>query len=160
MAYSPRDAEPNKILGAEILTFLHGKISDSNFLEIEQKIRQLAGMDTQKPADERTAADARPRYAMDSRDPVTRMQDIGKAERAVAPHVGEILGMDSAATVFREALKRLGTDASGLAASALPEMFRLTVAANRPGGARPRTDAAASRTLDQRFPSIARVRTV
>ena len=34
MAYSPRETEPNQILGAEILTFLHGKISNSNFLEI------------------------------------------------------------------------------------------------------------------------------
>lgn len=106
------------------------------------------------------AEDGRPVFAMDSTDAFTRMRDLRNAERVVAPHVGEVLGMDSAAAVFTEALRRLGYDGPRQHPSALPEVFRMQIGMRTAGGQPmpPRHDPAAAKGFAQRFPDAGRIR--
>ena len=41
---------------------------------------------------------------------VQQIRELFEAENEVAPHVGDVLGMDSAAGVYNEACRRLGMD--------------------------------------------------
>ena len=99
---------------------------------------------------------------MDSADAFTRLRDLQEAQREVAPIVGEILGMDSAATVFREALSRLGVDHRGLPDAALPAMFRTARRGQHGNGGAPRIaqDSRGAASFAARFPDAARIRNV
>jgi hypothetical protein len=152
----PRHAR-DEDAAAELKTFLARVLGQDDYRKCEALLAAMSegATDDEPGAGERWpnrlegAQDGRPVFAMDSSDAFTRMRDLRSAERVVAPHVGEILGMDSAAAVFAEALRRLGYDGSKPHPSALPEIFRLRVgiaAANAGrGDLPPRLDPAAAK---------------
>lgn len=125
--------------------------------------------DADDDEDDKGAADADDdeddKPAMDSAT-VTRMIDkaqrdaraeskaIRTAEREVAPIVGEVVAMDSAAAVYRLGLEALGVDLNGLPRSAYGATFRAV--ANKHGKTNSfaqdsRVDAGARADFDKRF---------
>lgn len=137
----------------ELLEFLRHLLEPAAYEKAQAMVRGLT--DTSSTEDP-PAMDSRPVYAMDSRDAFTRMNDLRNAEREVAPVVGEILGMDSASAVFREALTRMGVTTRDLHPSALPVMFRSAKRGNV--SVRPAMDGRRAATFATKHPEIARIR--
>ncbi|MBI1213634.1 MAG: DUF2213 domain-containing protein [Alphaproteobacteria bacterium] len=86
-------------------------------------------------------------------------REIGDAERAVRPYVGELaLTFDSATDVYRHALKALNVDVNGVHESALPAIL----AAQPVPGARPKQklamDAGDGSNFAKRFPGAAAIK--
>jgi hypothetical protein len=147
----------------ELKLFLESKLSTDDYADAEKLIDAMSGAEDEETGLPRPGGAMDRRYAMDSSDTFRRMQDIQAAEREVAPYVGDVLGMDSAAAVFREALARRGIASRDLPAAALPAMWRLVRRGSQgSGGGVPRTahDARASAAFAERFPELARVRHV
>lgn len=93
--------------------------------------------------------------AMDSMraDLMTAFRDLEKAKSAVRATVGDVIGMDSAESVYRFALKHLGVDAAGVPAAGLGKLYE--VAAQRSAAPAPRI-AADSASVATEIPGLAR----
>ena len=151
----------------ELKLLIDGKLSNEDYAEAERLIAAITGETDDERRDDDLprpggAQDER-RYAMDSGDAFTRMRDLQAAEREVSPYVGDVLGMDSAAAVFREALARRGVPARDLPAAALPAMWGIAKRGGQgSGGTAPRIahDARGAAAFDAKFPGLARLRTV
>ncbi|MBX9593937.1 MAG: hypothetical protein K2X46_06215 [Roseomonas sp.] len=74
--------------------------------------------------------DAVPKAAMDAAirkveaDTIARMTAIRKAEREVAPFIGEVVAMDSAASIYKLALDHLKVDLTDVPPSAYGALLR------------------------------------
>jgi hypothetical protein len=147
----------------ELKLFLETKLQPDDYADAEKLIDAMGGAEDEETGLPRPGGAMDRRYAMDSADPFRRMRDLQAAEREVAPYVGDVLGMDSAAAVFREALARRGIPARDLPAGALPVMWGIAKRAGQgSGGGAPRTahDARSAAAFDAKFPGLARLRTV
>jgi hypothetical protein len=104
----------------------------------------------------------RPGGAMDAmprgdRSTIRAVQGIREAETAVAPYVGAIAGLDSAASTYAAAIRRLGHSTAGVPAAAMEAVFRgYTGQLTRAAAAT--SAAAADARLAARFPGIDRLR--
>lgn len=85
------------------------------------------GDDDEKPAMDAASVDARIRKAVLAER--SAGVAIRTAEREVAPVVGELPAMDSAADVYRAGLRAMGVDYAGVPAEGLGGLFRATRAA-------------------------------
>ncbi len=87
---------------------------------------------------------------------IREMRAIQDAEREVAPVVGPVLGMDSAAEVYGEACRRLGINVARVAPAGMADVFR----AHRSSGRKPALamDASSMASLEQMIPGISRIR--
>jgi hypothetical protein len=89
------------------------------------------------------------------------INDIRAAERAVAPYVGAVLGMDSAAAVYRHALTQMGHDCAGVHASALPAIWEAHKRNRSRNGAAPMaTDSSSGAGFRSRFPHAAAIKAI
>jgi hypothetical protein len=96
-------------------------------------------------------------YSIGCANPVRCLQDIQAAQADVAPVVGAIIGMDSAAEVFRTALSRLGVNTRSVYPSALPAVFRAARHRQRERGPSIAMDSAATASFDRMFPDARRI---
>lgn len=126
---------------------------------MDEKKEPPKGMD--KPAMDAAiarAATATVTVAVDAA--VARVNALHVAKAAVAPIVGEVVGMDSADQVFGFALKQEGYDLTGIPAAAFRPMFDQHVA-RRTAVSQPvriANDAARSATLLTRIPGLGRIK--
>jgi hypothetical protein len=97
-------------------------------------------------------------YSIGSANPVRCLLDIQAAQAEVAPVVGAVLGMDSAAGVFREALRRLNVDTRSIYPSGLPAVFRAARHRQRERGPSIAMDSAARASFEQFCPDAARIK--
>jgi hypothetical protein len=88
---------------------------------------------------------------MNTRAVVRELEAIEVARAQVEPHVGTVMGMDSAANVYREALRRIGVESLTAHPDALPDMWL----SHRMRGTQPVMDTA---SLAERFPEVARIK--
>ena len=100
-------------------------------------------------ADVQAAADAARAAA------VAQMTELQAAKDAVAPFVGAVKGLDTAASVYEYALKQLGVDVAGVHASAYPAMLAL---ARRAPAAKPAQDSAGAKSTSEMHPGLARIK--
>jgi len=97
---------------------------------------------------------------------VKHLSDLHEAERIVKPLVGEVLGMDSASSVYRMALDQKGVDVKGVHPSAYKSMVQMLLAkgGNTEGGAhqgnkaKMAADAAATSRFKEMFPEAGAVK--
>jgi hypothetical protein len=159
----PTDTGSAGAAHAKLLAFLEQKLKPSDLEEAQLLVEALFQAGQEQPGTGKIDSSPQPggamdqhSYAMDASDPIRRMQDIRCAEAEVQPVVGPVVGMDSAAGVFREALRRLGVDTWKIYPSALPVVFRH---ARAPGARRsvPAMDSAATADIARRFPGAARI---
>jgi hypothetical protein len=135
----------------ELLEFLATVLSDEDMARVKDIVGDdmAADDDDLKRSPIRGAARAGAVASMDSRRIVAAVQALRRAEAEVLPYAGAIVGMDSAAGVYREALRRAGHNVAGLHPSAARSMWQ----ALRGGGKRtPVMDARASADFAKRFP--------
>lgn len=147
---------------AKVMAFVKGKLSDEDMAELGAMLEgnaEPAGEDEgDEDGMEAPGAPAKP--AMDAkafRKTAARVvTEIREAERAVAPHIGEVsVAMDSAAAIYRLALDNAGVDLKGVPTSAYKAMVAMLP---RPADADvvPALMAAdranAGRTFAERFP--------
>jgi len=85
---------------------------------------------------------------------MSKFKAIRAAERDVAPLVGEVVAMDSAADVYRFAMDSVGIDYTGVHASAYPALIKMHKTAQQPKQtARMGMDAAAKNALAALMPN-------
>ena len=85
---------------------------------------------------------------------MSKFKAIRAAERDVAPLVGEVVAMDSAADVYRFAMDSVGIDYTDVHASAYPALIKMHKAAQQPKQtARMGMDAAAKNALAALMPN-------
>ena len=111
--------------------------------------------DDKKPGDKKAAMDAAiSRASTKARaDAIADMQAIRRAEKEVAPHIGEVAAMDSAAAVYRLALDSAKIDLTGVPESAYGAMVRML---RKPGEVKAvpmAQDGAAVSSFHERFPT-------
>lgn len=92
----------------------------------EREEREKTERDKKKD-DDKQAQDAaiKDAVAQAEKSIVERITAMNEAQRAVRPVVGDVLGMDSAAGVYKHALTTLGVDTAGVDSSAYAAMFKL-----------------------------------
>lgn len=121
------------------------------------------------PMIDKPAMDAAVQKAMEETEKRVRQQqrELRDAEKAVRPVTGELaIAFDSAADVYKHALKTVEIDTAGVPDAALPAMLNVYLKARgagaASGGTQPKhaMDAAAAADISKRLPSIARFRTV
>lgn len=104
-----------------------------------------------KPAMDAAIARAKAEGATEA---VTRMNAIRTAEKAVAPFVGEVVAMDSAAAVYKVALDAAGVDVTGVPEAAYGALVNLLP---KPGAVAPAPrvamDSSGLADFSKRFPS-------
>ena len=114
--------------------------------------------DDKKPGEKKAAMDAAIRRAGAAARAaaVADMQAIRRAEKEVAPHIGEVAAMDSAAAYYRMALDAAKVDLTGVDKSAYGALVRMLP---KPGEAKsaPRMaqDSAAAASFKDRYPTAA-----
>jgi hypothetical protein len=79
---------------------------------------------------------------------VARIDALNAARAQVLPHVGDVMGLDSAEAVYRFAFDKLDMDVSDVHPSAFPAMMRLV---SKPGATPIAQDAAQAATGDDWF---------
>jgi hypothetical protein len=150
---------------AKLLQFLEQKLRASDLDEAQKLVEELYQCAIEQPGGGKIDRLPRPGAAMDSghvyafdSSPLHQLTDLQAAQAEVAPVVGAVFG-DSATTVFRTALRKLGVDARAIHYTALPTVFRQA----RRSGVRPVApgmDAAAARSLAAVAPGLARIKHV
>ena len=109
---------------AKVMAFLEGKLSDEDMAELGNLVGGQASDEDDGDADEDDNKPAPP--AMDRKAVGKVLAEIRAAERAVAPHIGEVtVAMDSAAAIYRLALDNAGVDLTGVPASAFGAMVAM-----------------------------------
>ncbi len=95
-------------------------------------------------------SDARVTQAADAaaKATIARIDALNAARAQVLPHVGDVMGMDSAEAVYRFAFDKLDVDVSDVDPSAFPAMMRLLP---KPGATPIAQDAAAAATGEDWF---------
>lgn len=83
-----------------------------------------------------------------------RFSAIRRAEREVAPIIGEVAAMDSADAIYRMALDHLGVDTSGVHASGFGPLLREVVKSRAPKGAMAQDAAAATGDFWSQFQKV------
>jgi hypothetical protein len=118
---------------SKVMAFLQGKLSDEDMAGLTQLC--VPGAADEPPPFEgqpetgasegpnmisKPAMDAAIKKASDkaATDAVARINGVREAEKAVAPYVGEVVAMDSAAEVYKFALDSLKVDVTGVHSSA------------------------------------------
>jgi hypothetical protein len=145
---------------SRICALLEGKVDD----ETLASIRSMSAAPAADEYDEGPAmlpdnAPDKDKPAMDAAairaGALSEFNAIRQAERDVFPHVGEVLGMDSAAAVYRVALDAAKVDYTGVTGT--PALRALVKMIPTPGtmatDAAPRHDASAGAKFRERFPT-------
>lgn len=146
---------------AEIIDFLKSKGLDSSDLEAVGNM--LTRMDRPFGKDENLMkpeeVDAKVNTAMDSlsKELKAQFKALEEAKAAVRPVVGDVIGMDSAADVFRFALSEMKVDHKGMPDAGLPQLF--AVANSRPAAPAQKV-AMDSASVAKAIPALSRIRTV
>jgi hypothetical protein len=114
---------------SKVMAFLEGKLSDEDMAQLGAMVN---GGDDQAEDEELDDADAEAKPAakpmgLDAasikKAVIREQQAIREAERAVAPHIGEVtVAMDSAASIYRLALDHAGVNLKGVPTSAYKAM--------------------------------------
>jgi len=110
---------------AKVMAFLEGKLSDEDMAALGS----IAGGAAPAADEDETEDEPEGKPAMDA-DTITRrvMRNaaaIREAERAVAPHIGEVVAMDSAAAIYKLALDHAKVDTKGVHPSAYKAMVAM-----------------------------------
>lgn len=135
----------------EIIDYLRSKGLDASDLEAVGNM--LTRMDRPFGKDEQPVdVEAEVKTAMDSMR--TEFRQLEAAKHAVRPVVGDVLGMDSAESVYRFALDHMKVENKAIAADGLPAVFAAIQASKTAPVARP--VAMDSATTTKRFPALAR----
>jgi hypothetical protein len=160
----------------ELMEFLKYKLDDQAYLKAELMVKAIAGTSAtdDDPDDSSTipgAMDQRMLMAFDfastsaGRIVADREVAISEVEATVGRHT--VLACDSAASVFKAALKQMGVPTTGIHPSALPAIFRAHRDRMRRGsgdGGSPRPyvaqDARGTADFDRRFPDIGRLKAI
>lgn len=146
---------------AEIIDFLKSKGLDASDLEAVGNM--LTRMDRPFGKDENLMkpeeVDAKVNTAMDSlsKELKAQFKALEEAKAAVRPVVGDVIGMDSAADVFRFALSEMKVDHKGMPDAGLPQLF--AVANSRPAAPAQKV-AMDSASVAKAIPALSRIRTV
>ncbi len=121
----------------KIIEFLKGKVSDEVIAQIEQMIGGADAPEDAPKAEDEEDMPEKPemvdKKAMDSairnaeQKAIAKFNAIRKAEKKVAPLVGEVSAMDSAAAVYKFALDSAGIDVTGVDESAYGAMVDMLV---------------------------------
>lgn len=110
---------------AEIIDYLKSKGLDASDLEAVGNM--LTRMDRPYASDEDVQAkvEEEVKTAADSLRQEIKLHyaELDKARSAVRPVVGEVIGMDSAADVYKFALKHMNVDFAGMPDAGLPKLF-------------------------------------
>ena len=131
----PKPVEPKPVMDeddggakskhAEIIDYLKSKGLDASDLEAVGNM--LTRMDRPYASDEDMQAkvEEEVKTAADSlrKEIKQHYAELDKARSAVRPVVGEVIGMDSAADVYKFALKHMGIDYSGMPDAGLSKLF-------------------------------------
>lgn len=130
---------------AKLLNYLKGKLPDDDYAEAARMVQAEEAMDEKSDddADDKPAQDSddddTPPAAMDQamkdeivkqarKEAMAEAAAIRTAEKEVAPIVGELVAMDSAAAVYKVGLKALGVNTDNLSKRAYGETFRAVMA--------------------------------
>jgi hypothetical protein len=91
---------------------------------------------------------------------VADMNALRQAEREVLPLIGEVIGQDSAAAVYKMALDQAGTDLTGVHVSAYPAMVKMLLANKQQAASQPAIaqDSAASASIAAMFPAAGQLK--
>jgi hypothetical protein len=152
---------------SKVMAFLEGKLSDEDMAALGELVsgENDGGQAVdEEPEDEPgNPPREKDKPAMDAnaiRRSVMREQTaIREAERAVAPHIGEVtVAMDSAAAIYKLALDAANVDLTGVPASAYKAMVGMLT---KPDDAAPRigmdSRTAATKSFAARFPEAGRL---
>lgn len=139
---------------AEIIDYLKSKGLDASDLEAVGNM--LTRMDRPFGKDEDLMkpeeVDKKVETAMDSMRQEFRALEQAKSE--VRSTVGDVIGMDSAADVYKFALKQIGVDVTGMPDAGLSKLFAVA-SANKTSAPTPRV-AMDSASVTKRFPGLDR----
>lgn len=146
------DDDGAKSKHAEIIDYLKAKGLDERDLEavgnMLTRLDRPYGQDAEPPVD----VEEEVKTAMDSLR--AEFRELEKAKQAVRPVVGDVIGMDSAESVYRFALDNMKVDHKDMPAAGLATLF--SVAASKKSTAAPVTVAMDSAAAKARFPALAR----
>lgn len=155
------DADDDMV--AKLLTFLEGKLSDDDLAAAKQMASGQAQDEPPpfegEPKVDKPAMDAAIRKGIDTA--VARVNALHKAREDVKPLVGDVIGMDSAAAVYRFALDKAGVDTAGVHDSALAVLVDQQVKLSAAPAARKpiALDAKQNDEFVKRFPAANRLKT-
>jgi hypothetical protein len=111
-----------------LLEYIKGKLSDEDYAAAAKIAQADPAQDESDDDDDKPAMDAKRIRALISaaeKRGAARIADIDKAKQAVKPFVGEVIGMDSAASIYRLALDNAGVDLAGVHESAYAAMVKM-----------------------------------
>lgn len=146
---------------SKVMAFLEGKLSDEDMAALGELVNdggQTAEDEVPEDGDKDRPENNKP--AMDRKAVGKVLAEIRAAERAVAPHIGEVtVAMDSAAAIYKLALDNASVDLKGVPASAFKAMVAMLPA---PEEAKPRPLGMDSRrkaetSFSERFPTAGKL---
>jgi hypothetical protein len=143
---------------SRICAMLEGKVDDETLAAVRAMSAAPAAQDGyDEDMDDEDEDKVKP--AMDAAAirsaTLKEVADIRAAEKAVFPYVGEVMGMDSAAAVYKLALDAAKIDTKGVHPSAFPAMVKMLPRpdASEPKAPRIALDAKADAEFRSRFPT-------
>lgn len=165
----PKPTEPKPVMDeddggakskhAEIIDYLKSKGLDASDLEAVGNM--LTRMDRPYASDEDVQAkvEEEVKTAADSLRQEIKLHyaELDKARSAVRPVVGEVIGMDSAADVYKFALKHMNVDFAGMPDSGLSKLFAVAATSKKAEPSRP--VAMDSASVKKAIPGLDRFRT-
>ena len=143
---------------SRICALLEGKV-DADVLESIRGMSAAPAADGDGPEMQPEFAPEADKPAMDAASirasALADFNAVRQAERDVFPHVGEVIGMDSAAAIYRMALDAAKVDYTGVTSTAaLRALVRMIPApAGMAADAAPRYDSSASAKFRERYPT-------